>query len=101
MNTGIHHSSVETTCRFSVWAPLRESMTLHLVSPTERKLTMEKQNDGYFILNVPGVEPGCRYFFMPDGEKDYPDPASNFQPEGVHGPSEVIICNGKVCLLKI
>jgi maltooligosyltrehalose trehalohydrolase len=27
---------------------------------------------------------------MPDGERDYPDPASFYQPEGVHGPSQVI-----------
>jgi maltooligosyltrehalose trehalohydrolase len=32
----------------------------------------------------------CRYFFKPDGEKDYPDPASFYQPEGVHGPSQVV-----------
>ena len=90
MHIGTHYNSVKTSCRFSVWAPLRESMTLHLVHPTEQMLEMEKQDDGYFVLDITSVEPGCRYFFKPDGEKEYPDPASNFQPEGVHGPSEVI-----------
>lgn len=90
MNTCIQYDPAETRCRFSVWAPLREKMFLHIVYPTEQKLLMEKQEDGYFVLDVKGVSPGYRYFFMPDGENDYPDPASNFQPEGVHGPSEVV-----------
>jgi maltooligosyltrehalose trehalohydrolase len=90
MNTGVHFDSVEKSCRFSVWAPLREQMTLHIVYPTDQKLSMEKQKDGYFVLQVKDIEPGCRYFFMPDNEKDYPDPASYYQPESVHGPSEVI-----------
>src|ERR1044071_3671828 len=77
-------------CIFSVWAPLKTSMMLHLVHSSDRKLEMKKDESGYFTLEVNDVPPGSRYFFMPDGEKDYPDPASHFQPEGVHGPSEVI-----------
>ncbi len=34
--------------------------------------------------------PGTRYCFEIDGEIDIPDPASRFQPDDVHGPSEVI-----------
>src|SRR5205823_3386241 len=34
---------------------------------------------------------GTRYRFRLDGEQAlYPDPASRFQPDGVHGPSQVI-----------
>lgn len=94
MNTGIQYNSVERSCRFAVWAPLHERMTLHLVYPVEQKLAMEKQNDGYFVLDVKDVDSSCRYFFMPNDEHDYPDPASNFQPEGVHGPSQLINHNG-------
>ncbi|HWJ29950.1 MAG TPA: malto-oligosyltrehalose trehalohydrolase, partial [Flavisolibacter sp.] len=36
------------------------------------------------------IKEGAKYFYMPDGEKDIPDPGSHFQPEGVHGPSQVI-----------
>lgn len=90
MNTGIQYYSVETHCRFSVWAPLRERMVLHIVYPAEQKLEMEKQQDGTFVLDVPAVEPGWKYYFMPDAQKDLPDPASHYQPEGVHGPSEVV-----------
>ena len=37
-----------------------------------------------------GVRPGTRYWYRLDGERLLPDPASRFQPEGVHGPSEVV-----------
>ncbi len=35
------------------------------------------------------VEPGALYFIRLNHEVDRPDPASRFQPEGVHGPSQV------------
>ena len=39
---------------------------------------------------VPGARAGTRYKFRIDGEIEVPDPASHFQPDDVHGPSEVI-----------
>ncbi len=39
---------------------------------------------------VAGVAPGDRYRYCLDGGPLYPDPASRYQPEGVHGPSEVV-----------
>jgi maltooligosyltrehalose trehalohydrolase len=80
----------DNKCVFSVWDPLKKSMVLHLLDPSERKLEMKKSEEGYFKLELDNVPPGSRYFFMPDKEKDYPDPVSHFQPEGVHGPSAVI-----------
>src|SRR5215470_16349079 len=75
--------------RFVVWAPLKQKMILHIIHPFDRKFQMEKDRFGYFQIEV-ASEQGCRYFFMPEGDKDLPDPASKFQPEGVHGPSEVV-----------
>ncbi len=37
-----------------------------------------------------GAGPGTRYFFRLDDRVDRPDPASRFQPVGVHGPSQVV-----------
>jgi len=51
---------------------------------------MNPNERGYFELMVSGVEPGARYRYVLDGQKERPDPASRFQPEGVHGSSEVI-----------
>src|SRR5690606_37219082 len=75
---------------FTVWAPLHNRMDLHLLTPAEKILPMQQQANGCFTLRLPGLPPGCRYFYRPAGEKDYPDPASHYQPEGVHGPSETV-----------
>jgi maltooligosyltrehalose trehalohydrolase len=46
---------------------------------------------GFFGGVVDGVGPGARYAFrLDDDAKLYPDPASRFQPDGPHGPSEVV-----------
>lgn len=50
---------------------------------------MQKTDDATFEVLVPGVQPGTRYRIRKDGAA-LPDPASRFQPEGVHGPSKVI-----------
>jgi maltooligosyltrehalose trehalohydrolase len=39
---------------------------------------------------VPGIGAGVRYRYRLDGGHAFPDPSSRFQPEGVHGPSEVV-----------
>lgn len=75
---------------FTVWAPLRKTMWLHLVHPFEKKLEMAKSEEGYWRLPVAGLPAEARYFFRPDDEADLPDPASGYQPQGVHGPSQVV-----------
>jgi maltooligosyltrehalose trehalohydrolase len=77
-------------CRFTVWAPGKQSMTLHIISPQEQMIRMQKAEEGYFSAAVPGIDGACKYFYRPDDEEDYPDPSSHFQPEGVHGPSQVV-----------
>ncbi|MEN6455851.1 MAG: malto-oligosyltrehalose trehalohydrolase [Prolixibacteraceae bacterium] len=74
---------------FKVWAPCKTNMQLHLVHPFDRTIGMQRDGDGYFVAEVE-APPGTRYYFKPDSKTDYPDPASHFQPEGVHGPSEVV-----------
>lgn len=77
-------------CSFSVWAPVKEKVTLHIVHPTEQKVEMQKDEQGYFHAEV-STPAGTRYFYIPDDQsKGLPDPASRYQPEGVHGPSEVV-----------
>ena len=44
----------------------------------------------YLSGSVAGASAGSLYRLRIDGERDYPDPASRFQPSDVHGPSEVI-----------
>jgi maltooligosyltrehalose trehalohydrolase len=76
-------------CRFSVWAPSASSVELHLVAPREARVGMQPRERGYHEAIVEGVAPGALYFYRLGG-RDYPDPASRFQPQGVHGPSQVV-----------
>jgi len=77
-------------CEFIVWAPLLNSVDLKIVSPEKRILLMEKDGKGYWRIVVEGVFPGSLYLYSLDGKKERPDPVSYFQPEGVHGSSQVI-----------
>ncbi|MGJ4943168.1 malto-oligosyltrehalose trehalohydrolase [Bradyrhizobium sp. HKCCYLS1011] len=71
---------------FRLWAPGAERVDLVLDTPRP----MQRSEDGWYVLDVPGVGAGTRYKFLIDGELDVPDPGSDFQPEDVFGPSEVI-----------
>ena len=77
-------------CKFSIWAPEKKQMKLHLVKPGDRYFEMEKDQWGYFSIDVEGVDDGTEYFFVPENKKDLPDPASHHQPHGVHGASAVV-----------
>lgn len=89
LETGLGATFKNGTCRFLVWAPLAEKVEIHIITPEERVLPMSRKALGYYHA-VAEVEPGSRYYYRLDNGKDYPDPASRFQPEGVHGPSQVI-----------
>ncbi len=75
--------------RFRVWAPVAERVTL-VLEPDSRTIPLGAVSGGYFERVVDGVGPGQRYRVRLDDGDPLPDPASRFQPEGVHGPSEVV-----------
>ncbi len=75
---------------FTVWAPLRERVELHIVSPDDQYHLMNKDEHGYWHITLDDPGPDTRYFYRLDGEAERPDPASPFQPDGVHGPSAVV-----------
>lgn len=54
------------------------------------QVAMEETERRCFEAVVPAVPVGSRYFYNINGDKDRPDPYARFQPEGVHGPSEVV-----------
>ncbi len=78
--------------RFRVWAPEADILEVVPEKSGGGKTTLALANaaDGCFSGFLPGFQAGDRYRFRPDGQGPFPDPASRFQPEGVHGPSEVI-----------
>jgi len=82
----------DSRCEFLVWAPMAKRVDLLIVAPEERRLPLSRVDRGYFHGVVEGVEPGALYFYVIDNHKSRPDPASRFQPQGVHGPSQVVDC---------
>ena len=73
---------------FRVWAPSRR--TVDVVVDGRRPVTMTRQSDGTFEALAPGLTAGARYQYRLDGELHRPDPASRYQPDGVHGPSVAV-----------
>src|SRR3954454_21330858 len=75
---------------FRVWAPRRRTVAVVLEGGAG-PLPLQAEADGYFSGTGAAAGTGSRYRFRLD-EDDYlyPDPASRFQPEGPHGPSQVI-----------
>ena len=77
-------------CEFRVWAPRCQEITLHLLAPRERVVPLAPEPRGYFAAVVDAVPPGALYRYRLDGDRERPDPASRYQPEGPHGPSAVV-----------
>ncbi len=75
--------------QFLLWAPNVQSVSVHLCSNDELA-PMERCPDGYYRAVIKELAPGARYFYRLDDGRDLPDPASRYQPEGVHGPSQVV-----------
>ena len=73
---------------FRVWAPRRTRVEVVL----ERgcAVELEREESGHFSGQVREAGAGSLYRFRLDGGGAFPDPASRFQPEGPHGPSQVI-----------
>jgi maltooligosyltrehalose trehalohydrolase len=73
---------------FRVWAPRRRRVEVVLADGAAAELSAE--GNGYFSAFVAGAGEGSLYRYRLDGEGLFPDPASRFQPDGPHGPSQVI-----------
>jgi 1,4-alpha-glucan branching enzyme len=77
--------------RCRVWAP--EHPRVDVVweeARGSRSAALARLDDGSFTGLIEEIAPGTRYRYRLSGDRLLPDPASRFQPEGVHGPSEVI-----------
>src|SRR5579864_7759267 len=76
--------------KFVLWAPRWRQASVHLLLANERIIDMDRGDCGYHVAVVDAVEAGARYMYRLDGSRELPDPASRFQPEGVHGPSQLV-----------
>lgn len=74
---------------FRLWAP--SCKKVEVVLEGKQAVRLEPEHDGYFSGLIESATVGSRYRFRLDnGEQLLPDPASRFQPEGPHGPSQVV-----------
>jgi malto-oligosyltrehalose trehalohydrolase len=78
----------EQNVRFRLWAPSHPQVSVDIEGVGV--LPMATEPRGWHALTTDSARPGARYrFVLPDGAR-VPDPASRFQPDDVHGASEVI-----------
>jgi maltooligosyltrehalose trehalohydrolase len=75
--------------RFRLWAPSARSVALWLEAAA-RAVPMARDAAGWATLTSAEAPAGTRYRFVIDDDQRVPDPAARFQPEDVHGPSEVV-----------
>ena len=86
-------------CEFMVWAPNAEKVEVSVSAPSARRLPLAAVGDGYHYGEAADVAPDSLYRFLlypqtSSAQADAPllraDPASRWQPEGVHGPSRMV-----------
>ena len=80
----------EQVCSFLVWAPHASRVEVCITQPQEHKILMQPAGSGYFHAVVADLPLGTLYRYRLNGEKERPDPASRYQPRGVHGPSQIV-----------
>lgn len=78
-----HQSGVE----FRLWAPTAHTVELML---GDRPHAMHADDQGWYHVFCEKARPGDLYKFRINGDLQVPDPASRYQPQDVHGPSQVI-----------
>ncbi|MGA7983461.1 MAG: malto-oligosyltrehalose trehalohydrolase, partial [Chromatiaceae bacterium] len=97
MTTRRHHMpygaelTEDGSVRFRLWAPGARQIDLCLQREDgERLIAMSHRDAGWYELVTREAGASDRYRFRIDGDMRVPDPASRFQPEDVHGPSEIV-----------
>ncbi len=78
-------------CEWRVWAPYcpRVELVLFDTARREQRVLMQPLDDGYHRMSLPRIAAGQRYGFQTGTAPWRPDPASRWQPDGVHAASAV------------
>lgn len=72
---------------FRVWAPAAREVDVVL---EDASLPLQREDSGYFVCRTTKLQAGTLYRYRVDGTGPWPDPCSRFQPEGPHGPSQLV-----------
>ncbi|MFP5379580.1 MAG: alpha-amylase family glycosyl hydrolase, partial [Vicinamibacteria bacterium] len=76
---------------FRVWAPDATRVVVRVAGDSAPDdVPMAAEADGWFSARVAGLGVGARYGFVLDDGPVFPDPASRWQPDGVHALSAVV-----------
>jgi maltooligosyltrehalose trehalohydrolase len=76
---------------FRVWAPDRQAVAVEFMCAADlpASVPLQREPGGYFSGCVREARAGTLYKYRLDAGA-FPDPASRFQPDGPHGPSQVV-----------
>ncbi len=78
------------TTEFCVWSPHAKRLRIESVLKGREQFDMQAEKFGYWTFKTDKLQAGDQYFYLVDDKKGRADPASRFQPQGVHGPSEIV-----------
>jgi maltooligosyltrehalose trehalohydrolase len=92
MNVDVNRRSIGVNfskgkAEIKLWSPLAREVE---VCFDDKAIALEKQETGYWFASTGALDEGALYKFRINKEKEWPDPASLSQPEGVHGASRAI-----------
>ncbi|MCZ7654798.1 MAG: hypothetical protein M5R42_11740 [Rhodocyclaceae bacterium] len=73
--------------RFRLWAPAAGQVDVEL---NGERIPLARDDDGWHEARLDAAGAGTRYCYLIDGDLRVPDPASRFNPDDIHGASEVI-----------
>ena len=78
--------------RYRTWSKheTAEVLILDQAGATRRTVPLQPEGDGYFTALDHSGRVGDLYRYRSDDGEGWPDPASRWQPAGVHGPSMVL-----------
>jgi maltooligosyltrehalose trehalohydrolase len=87
--------AAEGGTHFRIWAPAARRLEVVERSASSEAAgkahALTKNDDGYFGGFIAGLRDGQLYSLRLDGQGPlFPDPASRYQPRGVHGPSQIV-----------
>ena len=80
----------QSKTQFRVWCPKARSVSVRVVDKEKQEVSLTRGEGGYWEGTLSDINNGTQYQYILDNQLERPDPASRFQPDGVHGPSQVV-----------